>query len=195
MGETGTCYALILTRSVDFSEYHSVLKLQVWNQRDLRIGLSLMQQVWDPAESAGWLRVMNKDPYLDSPAKQVLLQAAFGDAQVTPISAHVQARAYGSVGVAPTLRDIDGVRVERAPLPSGTSVIVEWKYGGVPTAPLTNTPPLKRTDTHECVPRTPKAQEQLHDFFETGIINNYCDGAGGYCTMDRCPWSGWGKDD
>lgn len=201
LGETGAVYALILTRSADFTIYHDVLRLQIYGQRDLRLGLVLAQQLWDSAESAGWLRLVNQEPPADSPQqKRVLLQAAKGDAQVSWIAAHVQARAYQCSTVAPQLRPVFGVSERQPPFNDG-SVIVEYEFGGVPPIPRTNTPPDKRTDTHECVPRTRWAQDQLRGFFEEGEVQNFCGGDGqgdvghGMCVVERCPWDRWGESD
>lgn len=196
LGETGCNYALLLTRSVDFVPYHTVMQLQLWSETEVRFFLSLIQQLWDPAEAAGWLRVVNAEPFDDSPKKAVLLQASEGDAQVTTIAAHIQARAYGAHLLQPKLRPVWNVTERHPPLPAGSSALVEWRYGGVPLPPTTDTAPLKRTDTHECVPRTPEAQDQLHHFFMTGEVKQVCqDLEGGQCIKERCPWSGWGKSD
>ena len=177
LGESGTNYGLLLSRSVDFNEYWSVLKLQLWSGHSARIMLSVMQTAWDQGEGAGWLRQMGN--------KAVLLQCAFGDAQVTRLSCHIQARAFGAVFVAPQNEVVWGVPEQTAPFPA-KSVLVEYKYDDVPLIPFANVAPAEATDTHECVVREARAQRQLAAFLDGGVVEQYC--VGGPCSSPTCPY-------
>lgn len=77
------------------------------------------------------------------------------------------------------------------------SVLVEYKFGGVPMPPFSNTPPDRATDTHECIKDTKSAIQQVVTFFEDSKYVNDCsgvrDGVSGVCTVDVCPWHGWAK--
>ena len=57
---------------------------------------------------------MNQDPPEGMEAKDVLLQVAIGDAQVTTLGAHIMARAYGASTIAPETRPIWGCQRPRA---------------------------------------------------------------------------------
>ena len=91
LGVPGTPFSLLLSRSKDFAPYHAAMKFQVWNAIDVRIYLSMLQNIWDAGESAGWLtniieagKPQRKETVATKyPEKFVLLQAAIGDAQVT----------------------------------------------------------------------------------------------------------------
>ena len=54
-------------------------------------------------------------------------------------------------------------------------------------APSEGVPPEKEGDTHECPRREPAAQDQLRDFLETGVINQYCEGTCENLRVDVCP--------
>lgn len=174
LGVGGMPYVLLLPRSADFDQFFALLRTYYKDQRDIMVLIALFQNLWDPGESAGWSWAMNREPDPKVGAKQVLLQVAIGDAQVTGLGAHIQARAFGASTVAPQTRPIFGVE-EKQPGFSG-SALVEWRYSDVPDPPAENLPPGGDTDPHECPRREAAAQQQLRDFLETGVVNQYCEG-------------------
>jgi len=179
LGVGGAPYALILSRSLDFDPFFLLFKQKYTDHRDITLLLVAVQTLWDPAESSGYLHHMNENPLPGTPSKDVLIQVGRGDAQVTAMSSHVNARAYGATTVAPETRPIWGVD-EAQPGFSG-SAIVEFQYSDVPEEPYVNVPPEEGTDTHECPRRELNGQLQIRDFLETGVVNQYCEGPGGIC--------------
>ena len=175
LGVGGAPYALLLPRSADFDGFFSLLQMAYPSHRDIHLLLAAIQVLWDPGEAGGWSWAMNREPSPGIPAKDVLLQVAIGDAQVTTLGAQIMARAFGAKTVAPETRPVLGVP-EAAPGFSG-SALVEWLYTDVPPEPVVNLPPQKATDTHECPRREPAAQQQLRDFLVEGVVRHYCDGA------------------
>jgi hypothetical protein len=174
LGVPGAPYAVLLPRSADFQPFFDIMTAKYSSAHDIEMVMALLQQLWDPAEAGGWLKDMNQAPGEGVEPKQVLIQAAIGDAQVTTLGAQIMARAYGAKTVAPQTRPIWGVE-EAEPGFSG-SAIVEWFYSDGATEPVVNLPPDYAGDTHECPRREPAAQSQIRDFFEFGLINQYCDG-------------------
>ena len=174
LGVGGTPYALLLPRSADFANFFEILKMAYPSQRDIHLLLAAIQVLWDPAEAGGWVWAMNREPSPGIPAKEVLLQVAIGDAQVSTLGAQVMARAYGAVTVAPETRPVFGID-EAEPGFEG-SALVEWHYTDVPPEPIENVPPTKATDPHECPRREPAAEQQLRDFLVDGVVNQYCAG-------------------
>ena len=144
------------------------------NAHEIEVLMALMQQLWDPAEAGGWLQDMNAAPPEGMSPKQVLLQVAIGDAQVSTLGAHVMARAYGAKTLSPQTRPIWGV--DEVDGGYAGSVIVEWEYPDGATEPFENIPPDKDLDTHECPRRESAAQEQMVTFFEQGIVEQTCEG-------------------
>lgn len=174
LGVGGMPYALLLPRSADFDQFFQLMRGAYDDQRDIMMLIALFQNLWDPGEGAGWAWAMNREPSETVGAKQVLMQVAIGDAQVTNLGAHIQARAFGASTIAPQFRPIFGLE-ERAPGFKG-SAFVEWHYTDVPEEPTDNVPPSKDADPHECPRREAAAQQQLRDFLEEGVVNQYCDG-------------------
>lgn len=174
LGVGGMPYVLLLPRSADFEPFFALLQGSYADHRDIVALIALFQNLWDPGEGAGWAWAMNAEPDPDIGAKQVLMQVAIEDAQVTNVGAQIQARAFGASTVAPQTKPVWGVE-EKQPGFTG-SAYVEWDYTDVPDPPVENVPPNKDLDPHECPRRQPAAQEQLRDFLETGVVNQYCDG-------------------
>jgi hypothetical protein len=108
----------------------------------------------------------------------VLIHAALGDHQVTPLGAHVIARAVGAKALSPAARPIWGVGEAAGPFTG--SGIVEYDYGAlVPPLPETNTPTTApdSTDPHDWVRKEQTAIDQSAHFFFTGEIAPYCAGS------------------
>ena len=195
LGVPGAPFALILSRSKDFAPYHSAFRLQIWNAIDLRIFLSLLQLLWDASESGGWLsNVVHAERY-GYPPKRVLLQAAFGDAQVTTIAAEVMARSFHANTIQPETRHIFNVPERKAPWnvvgakggSNSNNAIVEYLYDDAPPVRRDrNTPPTDGMDTHECPRREKRTQRQLDQFLVHGIIMQPCED-GKICESKTCP--------
>jgi hypothetical protein len=174
LGVPGAPYGLLLPRSSDFSPYFLILVNKWADHRDILLNIALMSMIWEPTEAGGWLRSMNESPGPGAPAKQVLLQVAIGDAQVSSLGAQIMARAYGAKTIAPQTRSIWGVP-ESEPGFEGSG-IVEWFYADGAVEPVGDIPPDPEYDTHECPRREWAAKQQMLDFLTDGVVNQYCDG-------------------
>jgi hypothetical protein len=139
--------------------------------------LGLAQILWDRGEANGVAAHMTTDPLPNSPTHTVLLQVAFGDHQVTPFQADVEARTIGARIHSPILAA--GRSPQRKPswgipaiagYPFAGSAIVYWDSGSavVPRVPLGNVPPREGTDPHEHPRRTPAARRQKGAFLAPG---------------------------
>lgn len=172
LGVGGAPYNLLLTRSADFEPFFLIFQTMYPDPVEITFWLGMMQTLWDPAEAGGWARTVNEDPIQDTPAKDVLLQVGIGDAQVTTLGAHIMARAYGAKLIEAPVREVYGLET----VASGHtgSALVEWDYGI--DEPFISVPPSKDTDPHEWVRREVASQQQMHTFFETGEVINYCEG-------------------
>ena len=183
LGVPGCPFSLLLSRSKDFGPYHAAFQIQIYNQRDLRIGISVLEQLWDVAESGGWLHVIRDNNWKKYPTKRVLMQAALGDAQVSTVAAEFMGRTYKTNTIKPQTRRVFGMLEKQAPFPDGSG-FVEFKYDDVPLAPGTDVPPTDGKDTHECPRRERRGQDQIRDFFLLNEIVQHCHGI---CESKTCP--------
>ncbi len=191
LGEPGLPYDLLLMRSVDFGTSLSLMQGTYSNARDIQLVLGLMQMFWDRLEGDGFAPYIASDMLPGTPAHQILIQDAIGDFQVTPLGAHLLARAVGAVHLTPAPRPIFGLT--DAPGPVAGSAIQEYDFGllsmpGV-TVPETDAPPSYDgdggdPDPHDRVRQTLSAFQATDTFFRTGVAQNFCtdpDGGAGAC--------------
>ena len=174
LGVGGMPYAVLLPRSADFDPFFLIFNAKFEDHRDIAFLIGAFQTLWDVGEGAGWARSMVTEPGEGQSPKDVLMQVGIGDAQVTTLGAHIMARAYGASLVTPQTREIWGLSEQTAPFEG--SALVEWYYPDGSEEPVESVPPSKDGDTHECPRREPAAQDQLRDFLEDGVVNQYCDG-------------------
>lgn len=176
LGEPGMPYNLLLNRSVDFDPFFGALQLTYGTGRAIQVGLGLVQMLWDRTEPSGYAPYITQDTLPGTPAHELLIHVALGDYQVTPLGAHLIARAIGAKNLSPVNRSIYGVPEAGAPF-SGSG-IVEFDFG-LPPAPDTNTPPQgpEDDDPHDKVRVLTASQAQTDVFFKTGVIQAFCSGA------------------
>ena len=178
LGVSGAPYALLLPRSVDFDGYFLIFKTMYPDFMDISLWMGLMQTLWDPGEPTAYLDSIH-DPLEGNPHKEVLLQIAIGDAQVTPLGAHIQARGMGAKLLQPAIRPIWGLE----DMQSGEvgSAIVEWDYGL--EVPFESIPP-DGYDPHSRPRNNFAGQQQLNHFLMTGEVVNYCGDEGCFEELD-----------
>lgn len=115
---------------------------------------------------------------------QVLIHYGLGDAQVSWLGAHIEARSVTQGGAFmyrsnvregnETLYGFDFIDSDDTVEPGGNAIQgYDW---GAPVAPFVNRPPSKATDAHEKPRRDPRAQEMMNLFFRTGQVKNECAG-------------------
>ena len=183
VGEPGMPYDLLLNRSEDFSSFFSLLQNVMGGSRDIQLLLAMFQMDWDRTEPDGYAPYIVDDNLPNTPAHQVLIHAALGDYQVTPLGAELIARTIGAKNLSPVNREIYGVTDDPGPI--NGSAIVEWNFGLLP-APDTNTPPEDLCapdagplcgDPHDQLRIQPESIQQEIDFFNTGLVDETCGGA------------------
>ena len=189
LGVNGGPYSLLLPRSKDFDPFFDILKQYYDDHRDiLFFVVGLTQQVWDPVEPGGWMWDLGRDT-----GKEVLMQVAIYDNQVTTLGSQIQARAYDAFIPKPGVRPVWGVE-ERDVGADGSagSAYVEWLYPDLPPEFEAASPPGRdeelvgtafegcaRTDPHEGPRRERPAQDQLWTFLTTGKVVQPCDAVTG----------------
>ncbi|WP_243726231.1 hypothetical protein [Actinomadura rubrisoli] len=180
LGVPAMNYGTVLNRSVDFAAFGKVMDAS--DKLDQQIVLGLIQMLWDRGEANGYAWHMTRDPLPGTPRHQVLMHVAFGDHQVAPVAAEVEARTIGARIHAPAVtpgRSPDKVPYWGIPTfgaSTGGSAMVVWDSGS-PVPPLTNTPPTQGRDPHADPRRDPGARRQKAIFLRTGRIVDVCGAA------------------
>lgn len=174
LGVPGQPYSLLLNRSKDFDEFFVLLKGAFPDGLDQQMVLALFQILWDRTEPTGYSNYIRTDNLPGSPPKEVLLEVAIGDHQVSTLGAHIMARAIGGVAnILPENRAIWGI--EGAEAPYTGSAMVEYEFGLAPE-PTTNIPPSDGEDPHGKPRKLPSAAQMLDQFLRTGVVETFCDG-------------------
>jgi hypothetical protein len=197
---------LLLTRSIDFDPFASVLYPSYPDELERPLLLSLVGTLWDRGEPNGYAWHMTRDPYPNTPEHTVLLHVAFGDHQVANVATEVEAR---TIGARIRLPAVDpGRHTDRVPYygikpirryPYHGSALVVWDIGplrppgcggpGAPSCegtlppPITNTAPRVGRDPHGRTGREPAAQLQFSEFLNGAFVDT--------CGAAPCYASGW----
>ena len=171
LGVAGMPYSLLLDRSHDFDSFFGMFRTMYPDEAETMLFLGLLQTLWDQGEPSGYARTLNEDPLTGTAAKDVLIQVAIGDAQVTTLGAHVMARSYGAALLEDPVRPVWGLETKSGEFAG--SALVEWDYDL--EEPVENIP-AQGDDPHEWPRREPLAQQQLIHFLETGLVENTCGG-------------------
>ena len=188
LGVPGMNYSMLLPRSVDFDTYEAIMKPAYPNDLDRTLIFAIVQMLWDRGEGAGYVQHVTANPYAGTPAKTVLLHVAYGDHQVTELSALVEARTIGATIHRPVA--VDGRWAEKEPgwglesttYPSTGSAIVIWDSGMAPI-PFENLPPREGDDSHEDPRADADVRVQKASFLFDDTLIDVC--AGAACAADH----------
>ncbi|MEV4249801.1 hypothetical protein AB0J63_41105 [Streptosporangium canum] len=183
LGVPGMNYSTLLNRSVDFQPFQRLMDGAYPDRLTQQICFALMQMLWDRAETDGYAQHLTDDPLAGSPRHRVLLHVAFGDHQVSTVTAEVEARTVGArirqpalaAGRGPDLAPYWGLR-SMPRRPYAGSALVVWD-SGAPAPPVTNTPPLGPEygrDPHEDPRHDPAARVQKAHFLRDGLVVDVC---------------------
>ncbi|MDO8362354.1 MAG: hypothetical protein Q7V88_05620 [Actinomycetota bacterium] len=190
LGVPGMNYSLLLPRSVDFDTYEAIFEPAYPSDLDRLLILGATQMLWDRGEGGGYVQHLTADPYPGTPAKTVLLDVAFGDHQVSELSALIEARTIGAAIHQPVAIDgrwaekDAGWGLEPITYPFDGSAIIVWDSGMEPI-PFENLAPREGDDSHEDPRRDPDVRAQKAAFLFDDTLVDVCDGAA--CQADHNP--------
>ncbi|GAA0460137.1 hypothetical protein Ade02nite_14330 [Paractinoplanes deccanensis] len=186
LGVPAMNYSTLLQRSVDFTPFQQLLDRSYPGKADQQLIFALIQMLWDRAEANGYAQHLTANPLPRTPAHQVLMHVAFGDHQVSPAAAQVQARTIGArihrPALAPGWSDETIPFWGIKPLPDHPyrgSALVVWNSGRATAPPPTNLAPIGPQygeDPHEFPRAQPSAQLQKATFLLTGKVIDVCEG-------------------
>jgi hypothetical protein len=178
LGVPGTSFSLVMSRSASFDSYDALLTKNFYNNRHVRILLSVMQLAWDPVEAAGMLAPPVTEVY-----PRMLLQSGLGDPIVPTMATEALARAYHASILPNNHRHrIFGIPTEASssaaasnstwigPYVTLTEVLYEKEYQELP---IDNEFP-KRNTVHMCLRQDCALIAQMAEFINTGRVIDPC---------------------
>ena len=182
----GMNYSVLLPRSTDYPDpFGTILNASYPVESDRQLILSMVQLLWDRGEPNGYANHMTDDPLPNTPRHRVVLEAGFGDHQVSNVTAETEARTIGASVRTPALdpgRSLDvtpfyGIPAIASWLFTGNGLVM-WDIGparveggvnlGTPPAPTTNTPPATGVDPHGYAGQEAAANSQVAQFLDNG---------------------------
>ena len=175
LGEPGAPYSLLLNRSSDFAQFLVILRLSYPRPLDVEFNIDLIEALWDRTEPDGYLPYLRSNNLPNTPAHQVLLAAALGDHQVTPLGAEFMARSLGALSLEAVNQEVYGVTDSPSGF-SGTGFVL-WSFG-LPAAPITDIPMQVGNDPHDELPSVFASEDMIDGFLRSGIVNQTCPDGG-----------------
>jgi hypothetical protein len=175
-------YSMLLERSLDWPTYALVLEGAYQNPLDVTLLLSLMQMQWDRTDPVAVADAMLTGGIPGVPAKQVLMQIAVADVEVSNLASEYQVRSMGIPVLTPSVVEPWGVEAAAGPL---ENALVIFDFGLGDTIPVTNEPPPDN-DVHSEVRKREATIEMMRRFYRTGEIVQTCGDAGCDCDADGC---------
>ena len=174
LGVPGTPFALVLTRSLEFQTYDTLLKLNFYNNRHIRILLSLVQMAWDSVEASGLLA----PPVLSDALPRTLIYSGLGDTIVPTGATEALARAMNASTLRGNPRSVFGLPQKKSaanetwigPHVTLTELLYEQAYSSLP---LENKFPPKNM-VHWCARLDDAIISQVSEFANNGHVVDPC---------------------
>lgn len=161
-------YSLLLERSRDWPQYRTTLTGAYPNNFDTALLVSLMQQEWDRTEPTSVADVIVDGGFGGEP-KQVFMQIAVADDEVTNLGSDYQARTMGIPVITPSPYVPYGLESTSAPASSGM-IIYDFGKGPIPDG---NEAP-EDNDVHSNIRNKGATTTMMKRFYETGEIVQAC---------------------
>ena len=166
LGVASMDYSILLSRSVDFSQYFAILQKAYPDRITQEIGYGILQMLWDRIEVDGYAQHLTNDPLPATPKHQVILDVAFGDHQVSNVTSEMEARSIGAkirqpalaAGRNPDAHPYYGLASETS-YPTKDSLLVYWDAGTLPEPSQNITPAASAIYRHTCGAMTKDQQD------------------------------------
>ena len=176
-------YSLLLERSLDWPTYRTTLIGSYPNSLDAALIVNLMQNQWDRTEATSVADVVVGDGLPGTPTKQVFMQIAIGDDEVSNLASEYEARTMGIPVVTPSPYVPFGLQGTTGPVASG---MIIYDFGLGDTIPQTNEPP-PNNDVHSNIRNKQATIDMMKRFYETGEIVQLCTATNGCdCVANGC---------
>ncbi|MEP1470105.1 MAG: hypothetical protein ABJK25_03965 [Halieaceae bacterium] len=185
----GMNWANVVRRSNVWSTFAVAYEPSYTDSLDQALGLSLVQIVWDRADSNGYANHITRDPFPGSKLSRVLIQFGIGDQILTETASELMQRSLGTRRHNPSIVEGRHIAVEPyigiepiTSYPYEGNAVMHWDTGPFPIAghdgtPLQRPENLPRNlgyDTHGLPLGQPGAWEQKATFWRTGVVIDVC---------------------
>jgi hypothetical protein len=185
LGVPGNNFSLLLQRSLDFAGFFLLLNLNYPGSAVQDVVIAALQLQWDGTDPVSYVRHITAQPFVAGDVRNVIVIPAKGDAQVAVLSDEILART--DVGI-PLMAFYDNQRTPwlapQQTYPRVGSGIVLYDFGNPWPTPGNHPPDAMYPDPHELPRRQDLHNTQITHFFETGEIEDVCNGHGCHFMCD-----------
>lgn len=177
LGTPAISFTLVLYNSKSFQKYDKLLLLNFFNNRQVRIMLSVLQLAWDAIAPSNVLA----PPILEQERPPILLQSGLGDPVIPTIATEALVRALNASTVPHNpRRSVFGVH--RAPTESSlnetvtvwTEVLYRDQYQAATRNNQAVVPADKTNLIHQCLRQDCALIAQMTEFIQNGTIVDPC---------------------
>ena len=169
----GCEWSLLIQRSTDFANLQQILDVEYADPLDQQLLLALLQPEWDFTDPAGFAPHLLASPLPNTPVKQILVQEAIHDAQVTNVATRVLARTMGLPGV-DLETPVYGIPEMAAPQ---ASAYTQWDVMPTPVPPDANAAAPSDNGAHGEIRKLVDLETQLQGFLApAGQVTQTCTG-------------------
>ncbi|RAL20440.1 hypothetical protein DL240_16685 [Lujinxingia litoralis] len=174
----GGGWAHMLQRASQWSTLGALFSRRYTSQAELQLGVSMMQQIFDPVDSLNYAEHLLDDRLNGlAPSPDLLVVEALHDAQVANMVSRWVAGAAGVTQLVPGVAEVWGVPTVESGAQEGGEVRVGYEIYdlGVEAHPPGNVAAVEN-DVHDDVRLLDSYREQLGEFLETGRVVRACEG-------------------
>jgi hypothetical protein len=176
-------YSLLLERSRDWPTYRTTLNGAYPDSLDNVLIINLMQNQWDRTEATALVDTIVNHTLPGTPQKQVFMQIAIADDEVSNIGSEMQARTMGIPVITPSPYIPYGLQSTAAPVPNGMLI---YDFGLGSTIPKGNEAPPDNT-VHSGIRNKKATTDMIKRFLDAGEIVQMCTAAKGCdCAANGC---------
>ncbi|MBL9016767.1 MAG: hypothetical protein JNL83_21450 [Myxococcales bacterium] len=176
-------YSVLLERSRDWPTYRTTLNGAYPDPFDNVLIINLMQQQWDRTEATALVDTIVNHTLPGTPQKQVFMQIAIADDEVSNIASEMQARTMNIPVLTPSPYVPYGLQGVGGPVPNA---MVIYDFGLGHTIPKGNEAPPDNT-THSGIRNKSATTAMMKRFYDTGEIVMMCTAAKGCdCAANGC---------
>jgi hypothetical protein len=172
----GAVWTSMLERSANWEDYDRVMRQWTPDPVDRQVLYAVSQMFWDPVDPI--------THHLRIRAKSGLWQEAMGDAQVPNLSTDLMARSVGVPLLQPSVDHPPALDESAAPLPPGSSAVVQFDPGCGRTVPGNR--PNEENHAHGAVRNREETLAQIRAFFAPGAEGTIIHPCEGPCVWTDC---------
>ena len=165
-----------IERSFTFGQFLQNLLSSYPNRYDHAVGIQLVAMIWDSTAPENFLRQLRIDPPEGSEETRLQIVVTKGNRSTPTVGIESATRSRLGISLASSYsRTVPGAEV--VDLPNEGSTVILYDYGNAWPPGGNVPPPDDGLEDPDILPlNSPKHDDQIHNFFQTGIVSDLCGG-------------------